>query len=264
MKPATRAASPSWPRRSFLKATLAAGVAPLFVPARVVRAATPSNRIQLGHIGMGGHGTQYNLKHFLNEEDCRAVAVCDAFRDRAERAAGIVNQAYGDASCRTVDDFREILADPGIDAVVISTPDHWHVPMSLMALEAGKHVFCEKPTYRIREGRRLVQVVQRTGLTFATGLEDRSVIQYHKLIEWLRNGAIGELYHIDVVLPPGRYQPLDDPAPIPEGLNWEMWLGAGGRGQTLCLWFHTEPDPFSRRERKGEAAQDRLCGLRVR
>jgi predicted dehydrogenase len=212
-------------RRSFLRTALAAGVPPLVVPARVRSALAPSQRLHLGFIGVGGHGFGYNLKHFLNEEDCRAVAVCDAFRDRTQKAANAVNEKYADSGCKTVADFREIIADPGVDAVVISTPDHWHVPMALLALAAGKHVFCEKPTFVIGEGRTLAAAVKKSGLTFATGLEDRSVIQYHKLIEWLRNGAIGDLYHIDVTLPPGRIHPAEPEAPVPTGLDWEMWLG---------------------------------------
>ncbi len=204
---------------------LAAGVAPMVVPSSLLGRSAPSNTLNLGFIGTGGHGTNYNLKHFLEVEGCKALVVCDAFRDRMEEAARITNAAYGNEDCRMVDDFREIMADDSLDAVVISTPDHWHVPMSLMGLAAGKHVFCEKPTYRIGEGRELVKAVAKSGKTFQTGLEDRSMIKYHMLIEWLRNGAIGDLYHVDVILPPGTINPAEDPAPVPEGLNWEMWLG---------------------------------------
>ncbi len=213
------------PRRTFLRTALAAGVAPLFVPARLRGALAPSNRLHLGFIGVGNHGFGYNLRNFLNQDDCRAVAVCDVFRDRTEKAAAAINEKYGDTGCKLVGDFREILADPGIDAVVISTPDHWHVPMAQLALAAGKHVFCEKPTYAIGEGRALAQAVAGSGRVYAVGLEDRSVIQYHKLIEWLRNGAIGDLYHIDVSLPPGKINPGELEAPVPEGLNWRLWLG---------------------------------------
>lgn len=212
-------------RRKFLKTTLAAGVSPLVLPGLLRGQGAPSHQVTLGCIGMGGHGTNYNLKNFLGFGDCRVLAVCDAFRDRTEKAAALVDEAYGTADCHRVDDFREVMADPAIDAVVISTPDHWHVPMAVMALEAGKHVFCEKPTYCIGEGRELAAAVQRSGKIFATGLEDRSVIYYHKMVEWLRNGALGDLYHIDVTLPSGQINPAEAPAPVPEGLNWEMWLG---------------------------------------
>ena len=93
-----RSAAPS--RRSFLRSLLAAGAAPLVVPARVLGARSPSNLLHLGFIGVGGHGHNYNLKNFLNQDDCRAVAVCDAFRDRTEKAAATVNEKYGDTACR--------------------------------------------------------------------------------------------------------------------------------------------------------------------
>ncbi|MBK1880178.1 Gfo/Idh/MocA family protein [Pelagicoccus mobilis] len=212
-------------RRSFLKASLTAGIAPLILPSRIFGKNAPSKQIQLGFIGVGGHGTEFNLKNFLRINDCRAVSVCDVFRDRRENAAKLINETYENTDCRTANDFRELLADPSIDAVVISTPDHWHVPMSQMALAAGKHVFCEKPTYTIREGRALERSVANSGLTFATGLEDRSLSHYHKMVEWVRNGAIGDLQHMEVTLPPGSIHPADEEAPVPDGLDWNLWLG---------------------------------------
>jgi predicted dehydrogenase len=211
-------------RRVFIQSILAAGVAPLVVPSRVLGSLAPSKRITMGFIGVGGHGT-FNLKTFLGFDDCHVLAVCDVHRGRCEAAAGLVDERNGDRACRRHNDFRELLADPAIDAVVISTPDHWHVPMSLLALAAGKHVQCEKPTYRIHEGRTLAEAVRASGRVFQTGLEDRSVIHYHRMIEWLRNGAIGELYHADVVLPPGRIVPWEEEAPVPDGLDWNLWLG---------------------------------------
>lgn len=197
----------------------------MILPSRLFGRSAPSNRLQLGFIGLGEHGTSHNLANFLSLDDCRAVAVCDVYRDRMARAATMVDEAYDDEACESVGDFRDILSDPKIDAVVISTPDHWHVPMALMALDAGKHVFCEKPTYTISEGRELVEAVTRSGLIFSTGLEDRSLTHYHKLIEWLRNGEIGDLYHVDVTLPPGNMHPKSPEVPVPDGLDWEMWLG---------------------------------------
>ncbi|HYF35357.1 MAG TPA: Gfo/Idh/MocA family oxidoreductase, partial [Prosthecobacter sp.] len=122
-------------------------------------------------------------------------------------------------------DFRTLIARPDIDAVVISTPDHWHVPMAMMALAAGKHVFCEKPTLTIAEGRVLADAVAQQKVVFATGLEDRSLIHYHKLAEAVRNGGIGKLERIEVGLPTKPIFPKEDPAPVPEDLNYELWLG---------------------------------------
>ena len=145
----------NYSRRAFIKRSgfAAATIFPTIISSRALGADAPSKRITLGFIGMGGQGTNANLKQFLRQKDAQVVAVCDAFMSRAHRARKIVNEAYGNEDCKAIQDFREVIADPAIDAVVISTPDHWHVPMSLMAVEAGKDVFCEKPTLSIHEGR---------------------------------------------------------------------------------------------------------------
>ncbi|MEM0964585.1 MAG: Gfo/Idh/MocA family oxidoreductase [Verrucomicrobiota bacterium] len=176
-------------------------------------------------IGVGGQGVQVNLSNFLTYGDCRVIAVCDAFMDRADRARNIVNEAYGSNDCKAVQDFRELLADPGIDAVVISTPDHWHVPMSLMALEAGKHVFSEKPTHSIDEGRQLINAFANSDKVFQGGIEDRSKIHFHKMVEWVKNGAIGDLERVDVIMPKGNDVEFDEISPVPETLDWNLWQG---------------------------------------
>lgn len=214
-------------RRGFLK-SVATGVAPLIVPGRVLGlngAAPPSETIALGFIGVGGHGLGYNLQSFLQETDARAVAVCDVFASRRDKAKAVVDAKYGDSGCRTFADFRELLAAPGIDAVCISTPDHWHVPLSLLALDAGKDVMCEKPTLTIAEGRELVKRVAERKAVFQFGIEDRSVIQYHKIAEWARSGTIGTLRRIEVQLPSGPKPPKEEPVPVPADLNYRMWLG---------------------------------------
>jgi myo-inositol 2-dehydrogenase/D-chiro-inositol 1-dehydrogenase len=214
-------------RRGFLKAA-AAGVGPLILPGRVLGlngAAPPSEIISLGFIGVGVHGLGYNLQTFLQEADARAVAVCDVFASRREKAKAVVDAKYGDAGCWTFADFRELLAAPGIDAVCISTPDHWHVPLSLLALDAGKDVMCEKPTLTIAEGRELVNRVAERKAVFQFGIEDRSVIQYHKIAEWARSGTIGTLRKIEVQLPSGAVPPKEEPIPVPADLNYRMWLG---------------------------------------
>jgi predicted dehydrogenase len=213
-------------RRRLLRWT--AGAAPLVLPGRVLGldgVPAPSARITLGFIGVGNHGHGYNLKSFLQESDARAVAVCDVFAGRVERARATVDAHYGDRSCRGFADFRELLAAPEVDAVCISTPDHWHVPMSLLALAAGKDVMCEKPTLTLAEGRELVREVERRRAVFQFGIEDRSVIQYHRLAEWARHAVMGPLRRIEVTLPAGPVPPREEPAPVPAGLNWRMWLG---------------------------------------
>src|SRR5687768_2794750 len=168
--------SSSSSRRSFLKTgltgVLAASVAPQFVSSRVLGANAPSKKVTLGFIGVGTHGYGVNLLSFLQQDDCEVLAVCDVFGSRREKARKTVEEQSGAKNCVEITDFRALLARSDIDAVVISTPDHWHVPMALMALEAGKKVFCEKPTLTIAEGRELASVVARRGSLFAVGLED--------------------------------------------------------------------------------------------
>lgn len=215
-------------RRRFLEqaGTFSAAIsAPLLLPARLRGEHAPSNKITLGCIGMGGQGTNQNLKMFLTYEDCQVLTVCDAFRSKAEKAQKIVNEAYGNNDCKAVQDFREVLADPKIDAVVISTPDHWHVPMSLTALKAGKDVFCEKPTLNIKEGRLLADAFAKSDRVFQAGIEDRSQGFFHKMVECVKNGAIGELERVEVMMPQGRDLPLKDLAPIPADLDWNLWQG---------------------------------------
>jgi hypothetical protein len=216
-------------RREFLKSAAAA----LSLPALVTPIAygqdgatiTPSNRITLGFIGVGGHGTGWNLDAFLKIPEARVLAVCDVYRDRREKARDMVNSAYGNSDCTDCNDFRDVLARPDIDAVVISTPDHWHVLMSVMAARAGKHVFCEKPTLTVEEGQVLRDTIERTGVVYQGGIEDRSVEIYHRVAELVRNGALGKLNRILIVLPEGEVFPKEDEAPIPQGFDYDLWLG---------------------------------------
>lgn len=221
--------SSSLSRRSFvtsgLKGILAAGIAPQFVRTGLLGADAPSKKITLGCIGVGKHGFGVNLQSFLQEDDCRVVAICDTFASRRAHAIGAVNKKNGDTSCADIADFRELLARKDIDAAVISTPDHWHIPMSTMALEAGKYVFCEKPTLTIAEGRAFADLVAKKKAVFAVGLEDRSLIKYHKLCEVVRNGGIGKVRHMKISLPKKPVFPKEAPAPVPEGFNFDLWLG---------------------------------------
>jgi predicted dehydrogenase len=214
-------------RREFLKrAGLTAASVPMIAPSRVLGADAPSNQTTMGFVGVGAQGHNVNLKMFLEQDDCRVIAVCDVKPEARERARNTVNETYGNQDCDVTDDFRDLLARKDIDAVCISTPDHWHVPMSILALEAGKDVISEKPTLTIEEGRALVDTVNRTGRIFTTGLEDRSLPRYHKLAEVVRNGAIGRLHTIHVGLPyKEKVWEILPESPVPEGFNYKLWLG---------------------------------------
>jgi predicted dehydrogenase len=218
-------------RRSFLKSTAlvgAAGLAPTILPASVFAApgrVPPSDRITIGSIGVGGEGTK-NLMAFLGQSDAQVVAVCDVDPARRSGACERVNQRYQNSDCACPADFREILQRDDIDVACISTPDHWHVPLSLLALRAGKDVICEKPTRTIAEGRQLAETVRRYGKVYQTSTEDRSLQVYHRMAELVRNGRVGKLQRIYVKLPAGPGGPGDPtPQPVPPGFDWELWLG---------------------------------------
>jgi predicted dehydrogenase len=138
-----------------------------------------------------------------------------------------VRGKFGESfTCQTTQDWREVVARRDIDAVMISTPDHWHVPMSLAAIRSGKDVICEKPTLTIAEGRLLADTVKRYGAVFQLSTEDRSIPVYHRMAELVRNGRIGRLKEIHVTLPagPGNSPEVKPQAP-PPGLDYDLWLG---------------------------------------
>ncbi len=213
-------------RRTFVRAGAAALGFPTIIPARVLGADAPSGRITVGFIGVGDHGFNHNLSNYLAQPDARVVMVCDVDRRRMQRAQGMVDRRYGNHDCAATTDFREVLARPDIDAVMISTPDHWHTLISVLAVRAGKDVQCEKPTLTIDEGKILAAEVRRRGRVFQTSTEDRSLPEYHRMAELVRNGRIGRLQRIDVILPREPAGPGDPtPQPVPPELDYDLWLG---------------------------------------
>jgi predicted dehydrogenase len=217
-------------RRSFLQRTaFSLAAAPLVVPSSVLGAdgaVAPSNRINVGFIGTGDHGTGWNLPPYLRHPMARVMAVCDVDGRRLRRAKETVNAHYSTEDCFATRDFREVLARKDVDTVMISTPDHWHTLISALAVHAGKDVQCEKPTLTIHEGKVLVETVRKHKKVFQTSTEDRSVVEYHRMAELVRNGRIGKLQRIEVILPRQPNVPGNaTPQPVPEELDWEMWLG---------------------------------------
>ena len=223
-------------RRAFLKSAGLALAAPYVVSASSLGAAgrpPPSERITLGCIGLGGEGLGKNTRAFLGQADAQVLAVCDV--DPQHLAAGkkVVEDRYaqesrsgGYSGCDAYKDFRDVLARRDIGAVMISTPDHWHVPISLAAIRAGKDVQCEKPTLTVAEGRVLADTVRRYGAVFQVSTEDRAMACHHRMAELVRNGRLGKLQRIYVTLPAGPGQPGDPtPQPVPEGFDYDMWLG---------------------------------------
>ena len=224
-------------RRLFLKGTAGTaallGVAPSLIPARLLGEDAPSNKITAGFIGVGDHGTGWNLS-LLSEgtRRPRCIAVCDVDATGAMRAKETVDERYGNQDCATTKDFREVLARQDIDAVMISTPDHWHTLISVMAARAGKDVQCEKPTLTIGEGKILIETMRKLGKVFQTSTEDRSLPMYHRMAELVRNGRIGKLQKIEVILP---RQPTVPGDPTPQPVPAKGWITRCGSARRPSL-----------------------------
>jgi predicted dehydrogenase len=236
--------SPS--RRRFLSQTAAAVAAPFVVPSSVLGQtgkASPGNRINVGFIGLGGRSAAL-LSSFLAQPDVQVAALCDVqpehWRDGewgkgkprfgTRPALEKVAQAY-DGKTKGVgiyQDFRNLIAHPGLDAVVVATPDHWHVLQCLAALRAGLDVYCEKPlTHTFEEGRVLYREVAHRKAIFQTGSQQRSTANFHQAVELIHNGVLGKIHRVEVGLPQGDKEPVGD-ATIqepPASLNYDAWCG---------------------------------------
>ena len=224
-------------RRRFLGSmAIAAGAGPMIVPRSVFGNAAPSNRIGIGMIGVGRQTVSYNLNAFLQNPDTHVVAVCEADAWRLAEAKKRVEAHYAKRAasgsykgCHAYGDFRELLARPDIDAVMISTPDHWHVPMSIAAVEAGKDVACEKPITRtVGEGRQLSDAVTKHNRVFRVDSEFRSKQNFLRMCELVRNGRIGRVKTIEVGVPAGDNvtSPACPDMPVPDELDFSAWLGS--------------------------------------
>lgn len=222
-------------RRQFLGKAVgtasAAVVFPYVVPGSVLGAAAPSERITLGFIGAGKQ-SKHLMKSFLNSPGTHVLAACDVDKLKLARGKKIVEDYYAGKNrgpykgCDTYGDFRDLLARDDIDAVVISTPDHWHAITVIQSAKAGKDIFCEKPlSQTIAEARAMVNAVRRYGRVFQTGSMQRSNWRFRQGCELVRNGYIGELKHVTVGVGGPAANPPLEVQPVPDYLDWDMWLG---------------------------------------
>jgi len=233
-------------RRVFLQRTVtaAAGVAfaaPSVVPDRALGAdgnTAPGNRIGVGMIGVGRQAYQVNMKQFLGMDDVQIVAVCDVDSWRKENAKKAIESHYGKnrpsgsyRGCASYVDFRELLARKDVDAVMISTPDHWHVPMAVAAFAAGKDVALEKPITRtIAEGRKLSDLAASRKRVFRVDSELRSTRGVHRAAELVRNGRIGKVRTVTVGVPGSDVGcPPQPDMPVPAELDYDRWQGPAPR-----------------------------------
>jgi myo-inositol 2-dehydrogenase / D-chiro-inositol 1-dehydrogenase len=234
----------SYNRRRFL-GQVAAGAAFSILPSRLRGQGAPSKRVNLAMIGMGRQGTLVNLRGFLNLRNVHVVAVCDVDRLRAGNAKSLVDAEYGNTDCRMFTDFREALEIPGLDAVMISTPDHWHAIQSLMAMRKGLHVCCEKAmTLHFEEGRALADMAKKSGVVFRLDSECRSNGYMTKTADLALNGYLGTIRRLEIGVPKEKKEELGNPAPmpVPAHLDYELWQGpAPERPYTVDRVHQTDP-----------------------
>jgi myo-inositol 2-dehydrogenase / D-chiro-inositol 1-dehydrogenase len=224
-------------RRSFVKTsvigTAGAFVAPMIVPSTVFGQQAPSNKINIGWIGTGRQGTG-DVRGTLRFDTARFVAVADLDSNRAAIGKKMIEDYYNRQSGSTnavnvkmYGDYKELLLDKSIDAVMITTPDHWHSQPAIEAALAGKDIYLEKPTsLTITEGRLLSDVVRKTKVILQVGTQQRSSAQFRVAAELVRNGRIGKLEIVRIGLPGDPAGPAAPEMPVPKNLNYNMWLGS--------------------------------------
>lgn len=251
-------------RRTFLKNTIksTAGVVvmagfPTIVPSSVFGKNAPSNKINIGQIGIGRIARTHDLAETFKYDIANIMAVADVDRKRLVSGKQMIEDWYakktGKANYMNVkiyDDYKELLANKDIDAVIISTPDHWHAQPAIEAALAGKHIYCQKPTsLTIEEGRQMSDTVRKSGVTFQLGSQQRSVTpwpQFKKACELVRNGRIGKLHAVRVGLPADPAGGNTCEMPIPENLNYDMWLGSTPYVYYTLDRVHSQTEPNSR------------------
>ena len=237
-------------RRTFLgRGAVAAGI--VASPYVVTSAAlggqgrpSASERIVTGYLGTGPRGMT-NINEQLSCPDAQVVAVCDVWEGRRQAAKQAVDAHYKNGDCQAYNDFREILARDDIDAVGIASPDHWHVPMAVMAARAGKDVSVEKPLgISVEEDQVCREMIRRYDRVFQYGTEARAIDACRVGCELIRSGRIGEIREIRVKSPNSIRGGTHQPKPVPKELDYDLWLGpAPYRPYSGCPdsgpdWFH--------------------------
>jgi predicted dehydrogenase len=228
-------------RREFLSSSTKAAVVsslaiagfPTIIPSRVLGKNAPSNRINVGAIGTGRISRGHDMPGVWKYDHANIMAVCDLDTKRASDAKVLVNEYYTKKTGKPYDgvkvyhDYRELLENKDIDAVLVSTPDHWHAGISVDAVKAGKDVYLQKPaSLTIQEGRMLSDAVRRSNRILQIGSQQRSSPQFRYAAELVRNGRIGQLKSVHIGLPGDPSGESEPEMPVPANLNYNMWLGS--------------------------------------
>jgi myo-inositol 2-dehydrogenase / D-chiro-inositol 1-dehydrogenase len=238
-------------RRAFVTGTFAAtalATTPWILPSRVFGASAPSNRIRVGQIGCGRIARSHDMPGVARSGLADMLAVCDVDTKRLSEGRGAVEQLYRELNMAMPAitehvDYRELLARKDIDAVVISTPDHWHAEIALAAVLAGKDVYLQKPfTLTHEEGVLLRDAVARTGRILQVGSQQRSWEQFRRACEVVRSGRIGNVRRVEIGLPIDPTKANDPEQPIPKHLDYDRWLGPTPRAYYTEQRVHPQND----------------------
>lgn len=241
-------------RRKFINRTTLGTAAmvgfPTIVPAHVLGKDAPSNKINIGQIGCGRIARDHDMPDTMHFDDARLIAVCDLDSKRLNDAKVFVNEFYKKKTgkdnfvdVKMYGDYRELLANKDIDAVMISTPDHWHSQPALEAALAGKDIYLQKPTsLTIREGQQLQAAVQKKNVILQVGTQQRAMPQFRVAAELVRNGRIGKVHTVKIGLPGDPAGPEAPEMPIPSNLNFDMWLGSTPEVPYTEIGVHPQAD----------------------
>jgi len=241
-------------RRKFINKTTLGTAAivgfPTIVPAHVLGKDAPSNKINIGQIGCGRIARGHDMPDTIKYDDTRFVAVCDVDTNRALKAKTWIDSYYQEKTgkakymdTKSYEDYRELLLNKDIDAVVISTPDHWHAQPAMEAALAGKDIYLQKPTsLTIKEGQQLQEIVQRKNVILQLGTQQRAMPQFRVAAELVRNGRIGKVHTVKIGLPGDPAGPVAPEMPIPSNLNFDMWLGSTANVPYTEIGVHPQND----------------------
>ena len=222
---------PTLNRRQFLKQSMGAATALTVLSGPRVFGA--NERIVVGVMGVGGRGTSL-VEKFAARQDVAIAYVCDPDTRRFKAAGGLVEKAQGRAP-KTVQDFRRVLEDKSVDVLINATPDHWHALGTILACQAGKDVYVEKPmAHNIWEGRKMVEAARKYKRVVTVGMQSRSAPYVRKAIELLRSGRLGEIHEVRVLNQMLHSMSKPPAQPPPAELDYELWCGPAAKPASLC------------------------------
>jgi len=211
-------------RRKFLYGSAAALATPLILPSRLFGKNTPLSTLNVGIVGCGNRFRSHQTIGQI--PGVRVVAVCDVWDERATVGKAQIDEANGDAHCKTYGDFRDLIADTEVDVVLIGAPDHWHALIAIAAANAGKHIYLEKPfAYSVEEGRAVINAVRRNGVLLQHGTQQRSMATFQRATYLAQGGFIGKVDTVYAISPLGPKGGDPSKTQIPAGHNYDLFTG---------------------------------------